>query len=266
MLKRISLLILSGTLLVATASAQISIVGSLTRYQESTPGEQYEGVISLKNVGAATAQAKVYIQDYTFSADGKTGYLDAGSLPRSNAKWITLSASTAVLAPGEIADIKYSLDIPGSGTIAGTYWSIIFVEGIPEDAPVAESDVPTISIKQVMRYGIQIVSDFTAKAKSDLKFSNTKIVSTEAGRSFSVDLTNTGTRWLNGNLYIEVYNLDGDHVTTLSGSKFRTYPDTSIRKSISVAGIAPGYYKALLVADCGGDDLFGGNYNLVISE
>jgi hypothetical protein len=117
-----------------------------------------------------------------------------------------------------------------------------------------------------MRYGVQIVTDFPGTGSVDLRFSNARILNPKEGRSFSVDLSNTGTRWINGDLYIELYASSGDHAGTLSGVRFRTFPDTSIRKSFSLAGLAPGTYKALLVADCGGDDLFGGNYTLVIPE
>lgn len=266
MIRRYVLLVLVWVIATVALPAQISVLGSLTRARESVPGEGYEGTLSLKNTGQSTAQAKIYLQDYNFSADGKTGYHEPGSLSRSNASWISLSAATAVLAPGEIADIKYTVNIPASNTLFGTYWSILFVEAIPEEKSVPENVAPVITIRQVMRYGVQLVTDFAYKGQSDLRFSSTRITTSDEGRAFSVDLSNQGGRWLNGDLYLEVYNQNGDYVTALSGPRFRTYPGTSVRKTFSLGGIAAGAYKALLVADCGGDDLFGGNYNLVISE
>jgi hypothetical protein len=266
MIRRFVLLVLLWVAAVATVSAQISVLGSLTRSRESVSGEVYDGTVSLKNTGQTTAQAKIYLQDYSFNASGETSYPAPGSLPNSNASWITLSAATAVLAPGEVADIKYTVNIPASSSLAGTYWSILFVEAIPEDSEQPADDTPTITIRQVMRYGVQLVTDFAYSGPSDLRFSNTRIVAGTEGRSFSVDLANQGGRWLNGELSLEVYTQDGDFVTALTGQRFRIYPRTSARKAFSLAGIKAGMYKALLVADCGGDDLFGGNYNLVIPE
>ena len=266
MIRRFVLLVILWVAVTATLSAQISVLGSLTRVRESVSGEVYEGTVSLKNTGQTTAQAKIYLKDYTFNAAGETSYLEPGSLPRSNAPWISISAATAVLAPGELADIKYTVNIPASSSLAGTYWSILFIEAIPDENEIQAEDAPVITIRQVMRYGVQLVTDFVYSGPSDLRFTNTRIIAGAEGRSFSVDLTNEGGRWLNGELSLEVYSQDGDYVAALTGQRFRIYQGTSVRKAFSLAGFKAGTYKALLVADCGGDDLFGGNYNLVIPE
>lgn len=266
MTKRLLLIFVFGALILTAAFSQITVMGTLTRHREAVPGEEYEGIITLKNAGKETAQAKVYLKDYTFMAEGETGYPEPGSIARSNAGWITLSSSTAVLAPGEIADIKYTLNIPSSDSLAGTYWSMIFIEGIPEKQEYEEGEEPTISIRQVLRYGLQIVTDFSEGAEANLGFTNTKIIKTEEGRFFSVDLNNSGTLWLNGDIYMEVYSTEGEYVTTLDGGQFRTYPQTSLQRTFNLDGLAAGTYKALLIADAGGDNLFGGNYNLVLTE
>jgi len=266
MCKRYVLIFFLSFLIILSASAQISVMGSLTRSRTAVPGEEYEGTISLKNTGEGIAQAKIYLKDYTFNAEGETGYLEPGSLSRSNAEWISISSSTAVLAPGEIAEIKYTVNVPASDSLLGTYWSIIFIEGVPEEEEDTGDIQPFISIRQVMRYGVQIVTDFPEGGESRLVFSNTRIVNTEEGRFFSVDIANSGTHWLNGELYVEIYSSEGEYITTLSGGTFRTYPQTSVREVFSLEGVAPGDYKALLIADCGGDDLFGGNYTLVLRE
>lgn len=264
--KRCALFLFLWVIATFLLPAQISVLGSLTRFRASVPGEEYEGTISLKNTGQTSAQARIYLQDYLFTADGKTAYLEPGSQTRSNASWVSLSAATAVLAPGEVADIRYTINTPASDSLAGTYWSVLFVEAVPEENAVPETNIPAITIRQVLRYGVQLVTEFTSSEPSDLRFSNTRIVTGAEGRSFSVDLANHGTRWLNGELYLEVYSQDGDYLKALSGQRFRTFPGTSVRKAFSLAGLAPGRYKVLLVADCGGDDLFGGNYNLVMLQ
>ncbi len=263
-MKRVVLILLFCTLIPAMVFSQISVMGSLTRHREVEPGEEYEGLISLKNAGEETAQTRVYLRDYSFKAGEGTVYPDQGSIARSNADWIGLSASTVVLAPGEIVDVKYTLNIPSSDSLVGTYWSIIFVEGIPEEKEYEEGREPTIAIRQVFRYGVQIVTDFSDGAKTEIEFSNRKIENTEEGRFFTVDLHNSGILWLNGDIYMEVYSSGGEYISTLDGGKFRTYPGTSVRKSFSLEELPSGTYKALLIADAGGNDLFGGNYNLVI--
>lgn len=266
MRKRFILSILLGSFLLNGVFAQITVMGTLTRAREAVPGEEYEGVITLKNAGAEVAQAKVYVKDYIFNADGQSGYPDPGTLERSNAEWITLSATTAVLAPGEVADVKFTVNIPSSDSLAGTYWSMIFVEGIPEEKEQEGEEEPLISIRQVFRYGVQIVTNFLEGAEANLAFTDTKIEKTEEGRFFGVNLVNSGILWLNGDVYMEVYSTEGEYVTTLDSGTFRTYPQTSVRKRFNLEELEPGTYKTLLIADAGGDDLFGGNYTLVLSE
>lgn len=265
-MRKAALPLLLGVLITMTIPAQISVLGTLTRYREAKGGEEYEGTISLKNAGDETAQAKIYLRDYSFSADGTTSYPDPGTLERSNADWISLSAATAVLAPGETAEVNYTVYVPASEALAGTYWSVIMVEGIPEEKRVTEEEQPLISIREVMRYAVQIVSDFPEAGASSLRFSGTRILSAGEGKFFSVDIINDGSRWLSGDIYLELYDSQGNHVASIPGDTFRTYPGTSVRKALPLAGYPAGTYKALLVADCGGSDLFGGNYNLVIRE
>jgi len=42
------------------------------------------------------------------------------------------------------------------------------------------------------------------------------------------------------------------------------YPGTSVRFRIDLGKNMAGTYKTLVVADCGGDELFGANYTLEI--
>lgn len=267
-MKKAILVILMYLLIPLVLFAQISVMGELTRYHEASSGNEYEGTVRLRNTGTETSQVKVYLRDYSFQADGSSYYLDPGTLERSNAEWITLSASNVVLGEGEYSEIGYVINVPASQALSGTYWSILMVEGVPEEQELEGDDVPLITIRQVMRYGIQIVTDFPDSEESLLQFAGAVIRKSEEDgqRLFSIDITNSGNRWLNGEIRLELYHLSGVHAGSVSAGTFRTYPETSVRRSFPVDSIDPGTYKALLIADCGGDDLFGGNYTLQIQE
>jgi type II secretory pathway component GspD/PulD (secretin) len=81
-----------------------------------------------------------------------------------------------------------------------------------------------------------------------------------------VDVENTGERWLRGSMWAELYDSEGKHVGKYDGGKQRMYPGTSVRFSADLVGIQTSSYKALIVIDCGGDDVFGANVNLVLKE
>ncbi|HEX9934444.1 MAG TPA: hypothetical protein VGB38_04540, partial [bacterium] len=77
-------------------------------------------------------------------------------------------------------------------------------------------------------------------------------------------LENTGQRMLRPKAWVQLWNENGDEVGKFEGNEMRTYPGTSVRHKIELKKVKPGNYKALLVADCGGEDVFGMNLNLQI--
>ena len=65
-------------------------------------------------------------------------------------------------------------------------------------------------------------------------------------------------------VWVELYDDIGNHVGTYEGRTIRTYPGTSVRYTIDIDEVGLGTYKALVVADCGGDDIFGINYTVQV--
>ncbi|HQI79999.1 MAG TPA: hypothetical protein PLR71_00445, partial [Deltaproteobacteria bacterium] len=61
------------------AQADISVEGGLTYEKTSRPGEQYQGVIMLKNQAEAPREIKIYQTDYRFDYEGKTTYGEPGT-------------------------------------------------------------------------------------------------------------------------------------------------------------------------------------------
>ena len=83
-------------------------------------------------------------------------------------------------------------------------------------------------------------------------------------RQLLVDVENTGERWLRGTLWVELYAKEGALVGRFDAGRLRMYPGTSVRYTVDLAGVLAGSYKALIVIDCGDDDVFGANVNLVL--
>ena len=112
-------------------SAQVSIVGELSQDKDVKPGSEYSGSVVIRNDTNEPQEAKVYQTDYSFQWNGSNNYGDPGTLPRSNAKWITFSPSFVTLPPLGTVTVNYTLTIPKDTVISGTYWSMLMVEGVP---------------------------------------------------------------------------------------------------------------------------------------
>ena len=263
------LIMIQVAILVGQMNAQVSVIGELSQEKEAQPGETYEGVIIVKNDTNEPQEAKVYQTDYLFYYNGTNNYAEPGSTPRSNARWVTFSPSFVTLRPQSTAAINYTVTVPqntGAKKLAGTYWSMLMIEGIERGS--AESSLPLenkkshMGIRQTIRYGLQIVSHIAHTGIKKIAFLETKLVSKkEGGRFLQVDIENTGDIGLRPDVYVELFDEKGVSKGRFSGVRYRMYPGTSVRQMIDLSTVPGGNYKALVVVDAGGDDAYGAQYN-----
>ncbi|TFG81179.1 MAG: hypothetical protein E4H20_10360 [Spirochaetales bacterium] len=255
-------------LAVPNAVAQIGVVGSLTHEYNVAPGHSYNGIIDIANTSAETQEVKVYQSDLFFYADGTVDYGEPGGLPRSNARWMSLSPRQLLIPPRESATVHYIIQVPDDATLTGTFWSLLMVEPIPLASPESTRPgaKPGVGVNQVLRYGIQIVTQVGESGTRQVKFSQLKLVAENGKRSLLADVENTGERWLKGSFNLDLYDSNGGFVGRFESVQQRMYPRTSVRYSVDLVGVANGSYKALIVVDCGGDDVFGVNVNLVLKD
>lgn len=258
--------ILSLILAPLASHAAVIVTGSLTHEFEVTPGGSYEGTIDVQNPGTEPQEVKVYQTDYSFSADGKVLYGDPGGLPRSNAKWLTVSPRQVTIPPQQTVSVRFTVQVPNDATMKGTYWSVVMVEPVAASPESGDSGPKNtgMGISQVLRYAVQIVTHVGASGSRQLTFSRIQLTAENDKKYLLVDTENTGERWLRGKMWVDLYDSTGAHVGKLEGGMQRMYPGTSVRFTVELVGIEQATYKALIVVDCGGDDVFGANVNLVL--
>lgn len=258
-------------LIVPTLPAQVSVIGELSQDKSVKPGETYSGVIIVRNDTKEQQEAKVYQTDYTFQSDGTNNYGEPGMLPRSNAKWIAYSPSYLTLPPEATMAVNYTVTVPrdtAGRKLIGTYWSMLMVEGIQKGS--AESSLPAkdkkaqMGIMQTIRYGIQIATTIANTGAKKIEFLGVAMDTTEGRRALRIDIKNTGDIGMRPDVSLELFNVQGTSVGKFSGVKYRIYPGTSVRQLIDVSSVPKGTYKALVVVDAGGDDVFGAQYTLTL--
>jgi len=251
--------------LVGPAVAGVTVIGGLTRQVTLQPGGSAEGRILLYNNGDQPQEVKVYQTDYLFYADGKNVYGEPGSVARSSAPWITLFPQQVTVPAGGNDSVSYVIRVPQDEKLRGTYWSMVMVEPIaPEtlEPPKPEEGKIKIGIRTVMRYAVQIVVNIGDTGERKLRFADRQILMQEGKRLLQLDIENVGERWLVPLLWVELYDPQGKSVGRFEGGRLRTYPGCSVRFRIDLHEVPAGQYKALVVADCGGDDVFGAQYDL----
>jgi hypothetical protein len=246
--------------------ANIVVVGGLTREIniKKLDGNTSQGIIILKNMSEESQEAKIYQTDYEFFYDGRNNYGEPGKMARSNANWITFTPKQLIVPANGISEVNYSIKIPNDKALIGTYWSLIMIEEVPKVPPELESgkNEMKLGIQAKKRYAFQIVTNIGDTSVISLNFISVKLIKEGEKRIFQIDMENVGEKWAKPLLYIELYNEAGNYIGKFDGEKKRIYPGTSVRFNIDLSELPKGKYKAMVMADCGGDDIFGATYNL----
>ena len=250
--------------ILSTTKAGVSIIGGLSHEKRAKPGEFYKGSILIKNNSAEPEEIKVYQTDYRFCFDGSNNYGPPGKSERSNANWLSFNPHRLTIRPGDILTVNYTAKVPDDPNLVGTYWSMLMIEGVPKSSP--ESSQPKknetqIGITQITRYGVQMITNIGDTGERKLKFLQTKLLREAEKRVLQVDIENIGQRLLRSPLWVELYDDSGGYIGKFDGGGKHIYPGTSVRYKADLTSVPKGTYKALVVADCGGDYIWGANYD-----
>lgn len=263
------------TLLVCVGMAvpvagQLSVIGELSQDRDARPGETYEGIIVVKNDTDEPQEAKVYQTDYLFYFNGTNDYGEPGTTSRSNARWVTFSPASLVVPPQSSMAVNYTVTVPmdlKGQPLAGSYWSMLMIEGIGKGS--AESTLPRdptktqMGIQQTIRYGIQLATHIPQTGEKKIHFVNAQLVTKDDGGKFlQVDIENTGDIGIRPEVYVELFDESGASVGRYEGHRYRLYPGTSVRQMINLSKAPQGEFRALVVVDTGGDDVFGAQYTI----
>lgn len=257
-------IVLFVLLLPAVAMAQISVQGRQNFDFNAQPGQSHEGLAVVQNTSGSTQSVRVYQTDYSFSPAGET-YSEPGEATRSNADWVAFSPSAFTLGPGETRTVHFSVTVPNSEALAGSYWSMIMVEAQAVDASALteDSEESTLRLNVMMRYGLQIHTRLPGTAAPEVAFLGAKLLGNDAdARRLQVDVENTGESMTGPAAWVELYHENGIQVGRAKTSSYRIYPGTSVRYDFDLPELIPGNYEALVVLDAGSDDVYGAQYSL----
>lgn len=245
-----------------SSTASIVVLNGLTHENTALVGETYRAQIEIQNVAEVEKTVRIYQKDYWYNHKGESQHADVGTLKRSNGKWISLQSDLINLAPQEKTFINVEINVPKKDSIGGTYWSVIMVEGV---VPPDTSKNAGVSITTALRYAIQMITNIGDTGSRDLNFAGLQLSKDGENSIVQVILENIGERLLKPEMSIELFDKEGNSVGIIKADRRKTLPGTSILVNIKLEGIKPGVYTGVLVADCGGDDIFGTNVSFELS-
>jgi len=247
----------------------IAILNGLTHEFKVTPGQVYEGVIILKNTEEKPEKARIYQTDYSFNAQGQKFFLPPGSNLRSNAGWISFYPALIDLLPQATQEIKFKIIVPEDPSLKGTYWSLIMVEQAPALVSPTTSlagKEPSLSLNQVVRYGIQIVTHIGETGERKIRIVNSRLIHQFGKYEFQLVVENIGERCLVPDLYLQLFNQQGAQIGQFAGGRWRLYPQTSALYQVDLGSLPESKYRALILLDNHDDHVFSAQVNLNLNS
>lgn len=249
--------------LAASAGAQIAVVGSTVEERVAAAGESYIGSIVVRNLTRQDQPVRIYQTDYRFFADGTSHFDDAGTTPRSNARWITPTVRSLLVPPNSEMTVTYSVKVPANDSLSGTYWSAVMVEGAPTEPGRSSGGRPQVGVGAVMRYAVQVATHIRTTGSRKVAFANSKFLTNpDSTQAFELEVMNSGERAFRPALWIEVYDEQGTLKANARQERGLLYPGTSLKQVFQLGKLAQGTYRAVVFADTGEDAVFASQYTL----
>ena len=162
----------------------------------------------------------------------------------------------------ETQDIQFEITVPQNDSLVGTFWSVLMVEGANPIDPNAKGQ---LNIHESIRYGIQMVTNIGQSGTGQLEFQQPGIVTEGEKRFFDFILLNSGERFISPDVSMELFEAEtGESVKVIKAPKNGMYPTTSTKWRFPLEGLPAKTYKAVIVADGSGDDVFGLEYSIAL--
>jgi len=245
------------------AQGQISLLSPTVEEHQATTGETYTGRMVLSNPTSTPQTLRIYQQDYAFRADGSNNFADPNSLPRSNASWVTPQATRVTVPPRSELTVPYSVKVPASDSLKGTYWSMILIEAA-EQAPTQSGAAGNVGIGTVVRYGVQVATHIGSSGARAVTFEKPNATHVANGdAALDIDVVNTGERAIHPKMSVEIYDGSGAlKAKTKPQERGLVYPGTSFRQTFTFGKLAAGTYKVLVFADTGDPKVLASQYTI----
>jgi hypothetical protein len=255
---------IGGALLLVPVMArgQISVLSSTVEEHEAAKGETYSGRIVISNTSNTPQAVRIYQTDYKFNADGTNAYDDPGTTPRSNATWVTPQTQRVVVPPRSEVTVPYSVKVPTSDSLSGTYWSAIMVEAA-ESSPTASASRPQLGIGSIIRYAVQVATHIGTTGKRVVRFEKPLAIHMPNGNAaLDVDVISSGDRAARPKLSVEIYDAQGVLKGKAKQDRGLLYPGTSLKQHFEFGALPPGTYRVIVFADTGDPKVLAAQYTV----
>lgn len=249
-----------------SANAGVVVLNGLTHTYKVAKGKVYKGKVEIENTGNSPQSVKFYLQDFAYKADGTSIYSAINTNKRSNSNWITLNTNLLTLRGKEKTTIVYEIKLPEGISASGSFWSVLMVEPVDDIQP--NNDKIGVSVTSVVRYAIQIITDYQSEhTSSELKFESVSVEKVDDKQFVKVAIANNGNLFCKTIAAIEIYNrTTAEKMGTFTSVPMGLLPDMSKSFHIDISKLPPDSYNATIIATDEQDNAFAINVELDIKN
>jgi hypothetical protein len=254
-MKHLFALLIAPLIICSSPALGFSVQDGLSREFTFISGQHHDGVLEILNDSNEDEVLRLFQTDYLFYADGTNEYGKPGSVERSNSHWIKFMPVDIMVPAHGTAFVNYTIDVPSSENLTGSYWSMLIIEPVLDDGPEISSG---IGIRTVIRKAVQFVTTIEGTGTSNIEIEGS-LNNIDDNIVLQINISNSGDLWLRPDIWAEIYNSDGALVERIDNQKKRIYPSCSVSQQFKL-NYPSGKYSAMIIIDNGGDDVWGSQY------
>lgn len=145
-----------------TAKYWLAITPTQSNLGTLNPGESYSGTFNVVNKGTETATFEVDFKPYTVTDENYTPAFGNHTQYTEISEWISVSLDRGTIAPGERAEVKFTVNVP-KDTHGGSQMSAIIVRLVKDTDDDDSTAVKMVQELAYLVYG-NVDGDITEKA------------------------------------------------------------------------------------------------------
>jgi len=222
------------------------------------PGDRFAGLLPVTNTSEEPLSVRIFVGDWV-RVPGQVDYNATegpGDEPRSLITWMTYSPDSMTLQPGETRDIFFDVNVPEDVTLSGSYWDLIYVEGIPTvdpDAPPPDPEQVGIGIRAVFRYVIRVMATIENTETRAAAFTSLNFEPIEGGFRAIAGFQNDSNIFIKPRVWLELRDPTGEVIYTEEHIAMTVLPESARNFTFELKDlpVESGDYLVMIIADYG---------------
>ena len=205
-----------------------SISMSPTRlFFTGNPGEKVTEIVTLHNSSDKDYVFNINYKDWLREEDGNKVYKNAGTLPSSNAPWISTPENSVTIPGGTTKEVLVTMQIPAKASKSSVTNSMLFFTQLPrqDDQAKVQNGIGIITLFEV---GLHIYYTPIGNTVKSLEITNIAEDSakSDAAKKVLVSITNDGNVINDATVEFELTNTENGQEIKLPANSISILPGT----------------------------------------